>query len=637
MNTQPLLPLLFILLAISSVHCETNETVTNITSESVPEISEKDILIAELKVLQDQIAINQKKLQLLEGIRSVSLDGNQTLTQIDTTVLEETIALQNTYQQQSDLKPQPGSLKPQYNIGKDRGESLNLMNKILKKITIELAESIVQVNFLPLKPTQKNSDEPAIQTLVVFLTKSNSILIYELSGALVLAYEPGHQVKSFAPNVLTDEYYIATLGTDNTIRMHNLLVNKVKIDDGSEPSQKPSKNSRFTLEYQIKVEYVFDLEHGATIPESICQEICSKRTEKKFHGLAQILNRNNKFTAIHNGENDLLVIHRNGTIRGSYTLPGGKFISIQKFFPNPIFATTSTVGFFSPLGLEVTAPHCDNPGAPIVKVDVDLYSSNHFSVLLENGEVLFYEIKQNSCKAVAKKMAPIGEAASLFSGKNFAFMQYDKKGINIGAFNITDTLYNGSGDIEHFNISLYPFKTDQDQVSKGHYIATRSTHFATLIGASYDFENSTSAFTLYEMTIMSKPPSDWFDNIRIYIIVGVVVAVVGYQFFFKKGKKTPPRRVHSHRPGEACEEDHDHSQQYGRGSKGGLKKNLDINDMDSLQRELERLEAMKAQSGGFKGSSKSSASTKRVSFSQRDEYEEDDYSYERDSRTKKNL
>jgi len=58
--------------------------------------------------------------------------------------------------------------------------------------------------------------------------------------------------------------------------MHNLLVNKVKIDDGSEPSQKPSKNSRFTLEYQIKVEYVFDLEHGATIPESICQEICSK-------------------------------------------------------------------------------------------------------------------------------------------------------------------------------------------------------------------------------------------------------------------------------------------------------------------------------------------------------------------------
>jgi len=83
-----------------------------------------------------------------------------------------------------------------------------------------------------------------------------------------------------------------------------------------------------------------------------------------------------------------------------------------------------------------------------------------------------------------------------------------------------------------------------------------------------------------------------------------------------------------------------------------LKKNLDINDMDSLQSkkifgerkclmgklgELERLEAMKAQSGGFKGSSKSSASTKRVSFSQRDEYEEDDYSYERDSRTKKNL
>ncbi len=81
MNTRLLLlSSLFILFTISPIYCETNETATNTTAEPVPETSEKDILIAELKVLQDQITINQKKLQLLEGIRSVSLGGNQTIT-----------------------------------------------------------------------------------------------------------------------------------------------------------------------------------------------------------------------------------------------------------------------------------------------------------------------------------------------------------------------------------------------------------------------------------------------------------------------------------------------------------------------------------------------------------------------------
>jgi len=515
-----------------------------------------------------------------------------------------------------------------------------LMNKILKKITIDLIESITQVNFLPIKSTQKNPDEPSIQTLVIFLTKSNVILIYELSGALVLSYEPGHKVKSFATNLATDEYHIATLGTDNTIRMHTLTLNKVKLDAEGAPK---SAKSRFTLEYLIKVEYIFDLEHGATIPESICQEICAKRTQKDFGGLSEILNRNSKFIALHNGDSDIMIIHRNGTFRGSYTLPGGKFVSIHKFFPNPLFATTTTVGFFSPAGLEVISPVCENPGAPINHVDIDIYSSNHFFVLLETGEVLIYEVKQNSCKIIGKKFVPFGastssDPSSIFTGKNFAFVQYDQKGINIGALNATDTLYSGQGDIEHFNISLYPFKGDQDQVTKGHYTTTRSSHFATLIGASYEFANSTSTFTLYEMTIVSKPPMDWFENIRIYIIVFVVVGVIGYQFLFKK--KAPPKRGgrgHSHGHGQdECTEDHDHSQ-HGRGSRGGLAKDLDMNDMDSLKRELERLEAMKKAGGASsRGGNKPQ---KRVTFNEYEQYEDDDddYGEVRNSRYKKDL
>jgi len=57
-------------------------------------------------------------------------------------------------------------------------------------------------------------------------------------------------------------------------------------------------------------------------------------------------------------------------------------------------------------------------------------------------------------------MAPIGEAASLFSGKNFAFMQYDKKGINIGAFNITGSLF-WSLKSSKFTLKI-PFTVDQE-------------------------------------------------------------------------------------------------------------------------------------------------------------------------------
>ena len=73
----------------------------------------------------------------------------------------------------------------------------------------------------------------------------------------------------------------------------------------------------------------------------------------------------------------------------------------------------------------------------------------------------------------------------------------------------------GFGDIESFNISLYPYKIDQNAVAQGKYITARSSPSTTLIGAYFEFENSTATFTLYEMTIIIKPPNDWLSTLRI--------------------------------------------------------------------------------------------------------------------------
>ena len=71
------------------------------------------------------------------------------------------------------------------------------------------------------------------------------------------------------------------------------------------------------------------------------------------------------------------------------------------------------------------------------------------------------------------------------------------------------------GNIEAYEVNLYPYRTDKDSVVEGKYITTRSSPSSTLIGAYFEFENTTSIFTLYEMTLIIKPPNDWFSNLRL--------------------------------------------------------------------------------------------------------------------------
>ena len=70
-------------------------------------------------------------------------------------------------------------------------------------------------------------------------------------------------------------------------------------------------------------------------------------------------------------------------------------------------------------------------------------------------------------------------------------------------------------DIEYHNITFYPFQTGQNDIIKSNYITQRSSFSSSNIGAYFEFKNGTSIFTLYELTILAKPSSDWFSNFRV--------------------------------------------------------------------------------------------------------------------------
>ena len=79
------------------------------------------------------------------------------------------------------------------------------------------------------------------------------------------------------------DYHIATLGTDNSIRVHTVNVTRVKDEDpmdvySTEQKQKPNKGEKvkFRLDCVVKVEYIYDLEHDTIVPESLFQEVSTK-------------------------------------------------------------------------------------------------------------------------------------------------------------------------------------------------------------------------------------------------------------------------------------------------------------------------------------------------------------------------
>jgi hypothetical protein len=70
------------------------------------------------------------------------------------------------------------------------------------------------------------------------------------------------------------------------------------------------------------------------------------------------------------------------------------------------------------------------------------------------------------------------------------------------------------GDVESFNISLYPYKDSKESVRKGRHFTLRNSYTSTYIGAYFEFDNGTSSFTLYDFSVPNKPQSDWFSNLR---------------------------------------------------------------------------------------------------------------------------
>ena len=147
-----------ILCFLSCAFTETNNTTSE--QESINGTS-KESLIAQLNLIQDQLALNQRRIEYLEHLRSISTGSNISLEvllrifivtlflkQIDDIVREETLAMQlaSQYPSKSSQNTMGLDSKPLGDFLKERekSESLSLQNKILKKLSLE----VVNVFFL---------------------------------------------------------------------------------------------------------------------------------------------------------------------------------------------------------------------------------------------------------------------------------------------------------------------------------------------------------------------------------------------------------------------------------------------------------------------------------------------------------
>ena len=73
------------------------------------------------------------------------------------------------------------------------------------------------------------------------------------------------------------ENFIATLGTDNTIRMHTLSISRINLEEDLQ-GEKPKKGekAKFVLSAVLELEYIYDLENNQIISEGICEKICAE-------------------------------------------------------------------------------------------------------------------------------------------------------------------------------------------------------------------------------------------------------------------------------------------------------------------------------------------------------------------------
>jgi len=259
--------------------------------------------------------------------------------------------------------------------------------------------------------------------------------------------------------------------------------------------------------------------------------------------VTSILGRSMKFLALGDENGDLVILNRNGTYKGKFSFPDSKFISIQKHYPHPIYTTDKAVGFFNPNMMEIANPRCDLAGENIVKVELDQFATNEFFALLQNGDILFYEIKQASthCKAVAKRSVPTRtnnpQGLDLFGAKSFLFMREDKRTPHLFAHNITDVVFASVQDIEYHNVSFYPYSTDIENVVKSDYISVRTSFTSSFISAYFEFKNGTSVVAMYELNLPVKASSDWFSNFRMPIVFVAVLLAIGYQFWNRRKKR----------------------------------------------------------------------------------------------------
>jgi hypothetical protein len=522
----------------NAVKVENSTASKNISEGTSVATKKQDLLAYEIAELQKQIDLSNRKLNLLQELRSYYISQNITPADISEETLIKLLsskpALTDNYRRD------PSQLGARTDPFHAQKVDMNLMSKIFKKLNLQFNEEIIDLQFMAFKQLQRSTDD-TLNFLIAALGKSSTVYLYDLNGALILELNPGHDVHKLAMSPWTDEYFISTLGHDGTIKVflvdaERVLVNTTTTGDNTttpEPKRGPPK---FTFKYYSKLEFVYDLCTKSIVNETnLVQHADNECVSPTFFITYNL--KGNKFFIVGDKQGDLTVIMRNGTSKGKVTVDGTPILALQKYYNNLLVATSKTVAFMNPNLMQLASPQCDSPGDEIIDVVADFHTNTNFYVLTNTGIILIYEIKAAvpGCKVIARKTPPTKpeQTAHIYSTKGFLMYKSEESATYLLAFNVTDPQNPSELEPEYFNISLVELT---DLASSKVSYATIRNSFSTSLIAAYALPetHNTTSLILYELNIPFKPATDWLANLRFPIILGAILLALVYQWWQKK-------------------------------------------------------------------------------------------------------
>jgi len=395
--------------------------------------------------------------------------------------------------------------------------------------------------------SSKNAGDDTIpQYLLATIVNRTSIEVYDLQGAKMLSILVGQGIQKLITNTANDEMFVACFTDDLKLNFYTITMTQVLIPEPEESEQNSTKskkkqNRRYKTEYSSKLEFSASISDNFDASQLKNDASWSPLDPNYYTSFISFTTRAQKYIIIGTAGGELIFYLRNGTFGAKSRVGNSPIISIQRMYPNILYATKDKLGLFNPQTLENDRYLCDSAGDEIIDAVADLYGNPLFYALIKTGEILAYELKPNSknCKIASKRNSILGAPNNnitfgrLHHVKNYVLYQTSHDQLLLLAFNVTDPTTPDFEAISGVKMNLGTLGEEFTDISVSTFKSGPISSLIVSVGENLD---GSSRITIHEFTVPRAAVDDWFANYRIPFLVLSCLLVFGYQFWYKKKK-----------------------------------------------------------------------------------------------------